>query len=92
VAVRWLPSILILALIACGSSPQVHPAPAVGQTKSSGRIRLGVEHCGAMIQAARPVYPKDAKKAHIEGVVELDILIQKPERLARFTSFPATPL
>ena len=32
---------------------------------------------GRMIRQPRPVYPKEARKAHIEGIVSLDILISK---------------
>ena len=72
-----------LLLAACRSAPVPHRTSTVDQTKRSneGRIRVvetlgSPENCG-MIHGARPVYPKEAKRAHIQGVVKLNIVITK---------------
>ena len=71
---------MILLLGACGSVPPPHPTNVTEQKSevSGGRIEVG-ERLGAprMIRYSRPGYPKEAKKAHIEGEVALDIVIAK---------------
>jgi protein TonB len=55
-------------------------APMVGQVTSEGpqRIRVGGNVQAAMaISAPKPLYPPDAKQAHIQGVVKLNVLIGK---------------
>ena len=70
----------ILLLAACGSVPPPHPTNVTEQRSevSGSRIEVG-ERLGTprMIRYSRPAYPKQAKKAHIEGDVALDIVIAK---------------
>jgi outer membrane biosynthesis protein TonB len=71
---------MILLLGACGSVPPPHPTNVTEQKSevSGRRIEVG-ERLGTprMIRYSRPAYPKQAKKAHIEGDVALDVVIAK---------------
>jgi TonB family protein len=77
-------SVLLLTLLAaCRSVLPSHQVSAVDQKKASnqGTIHAGdflasPENCG-MVRGMRPVYPQEAKRAHIEGVVKLDLVITK---------------
>jgi periplasmic protein TonB len=82
--VRQLVCILVLFLLAgCRSAPSSHPttvvdsktAPKKGQIKA-GDFFASPENCG-LIHDVRPVYPKDAKRAGIQGDVKLNIIITK---------------
>jgi len=52
------------------------------KSANHGTIRVvetlgGPGSCGWLIYSVRPVYPKEAKKAHIEGGVKFDVRITK---------------
>jgi TonB family protein len=77
----WI--LVALLLAGCGFAPQTQPRAAVDQKKSpvQGQIQIGdflatPDNCG-MIHYARPVYPKEAKREHIEGVVKFSVVITK---------------
>ena len=71
----------LLLLPACRSVPPAQAPKDQKQASSQGRIHAGdflasPKNCG-MIYYVRPVYPKEAKKAHIQGVVKCRVLITK---------------
>src|SRR5207253_3108160 len=85
VTVRFTPmlAVILLLLAACRSAPPQHPKPAVEQKNPSNRGTIHVadflaspKNCG-IIHGVRPAYPKEATRAHIEGVVKLIIIITK---------------
>jgi TonB family protein len=84
VIVRQLTCIaLLLFLAACRSGPSTHTTTAQELKKPSNQSTTHVgdflatpENCG-MIGYVRPVYPKEAKRARIEGVVKFNALITK---------------
>jgi TonB family protein len=74
---------LLLLLAACHSGPPAHPTTAADhkQASSPGTIHVGdflatPENCG-IVHYVAPIYPKEAQRAHIEGVVEFSALITK---------------
>src|ERR1039457_4032107 len=74
---------LLLVLAARPSGPPAHPTPAADhkQASSPGTIHVGdflatPENCG-IVHYVAPIYPKEAQRAHIEGVVEFSALITK---------------
>ena len=76
-------SILALVLTAgCRSVPPLHPATA---EESKAPLEKGPIHVAStssrMIHYVRPIYPKAAKKAHIEGTVRFEVLISKTGEL-----------
>jgi len=77
----WI--LVVLLLAGCGFAPQTQTRAAVDQKKSpvQGQIQIGdflatPENCG-MVHYVRPVYPQEAKRAHIEGAVKFAALITK---------------
>ena len=68
----------LLLLVACDRKPRPEPKPSVdAPTKIHvGDFLASAENCGA-IHSARPVYPKAAKKARIQGVVTVEFTITK---------------
>jgi len=74
---------MLLLLTACGSGPPRQQKSALDQKKAShqGTIHAvemlpSKENCG-MIHYVPPVYPKEAKRARIHGVVIVDYVIAK---------------
>ena len=48
--------------------------------------------CGKMIYLARPMYPKEAKKARIEGTVTLDVTITKTGKVSEIHVVSGDPM
>jgi TonB family protein len=76
-------SIVLLILAACGPTPPRQHQSATDHKKASNQGRILVrdflatpENCG-MIHYVRQVYPKEAKKAGIQGVVRVAYTITK---------------
>lgn len=93
---RFTP-LIVLLLTSCRSVPP-QSIPASGQKKlpSPSQIRVGEnlgspKNCG-MIHGARPVYPKEAKRAHIEGVVKVQFIITKTGEVAELQVLSGDPV
>lgn len=58
--------------------PQQGPAPPAEDSKAPTRVKvdLGVSQ-GLLIKKAQPIYPEDARRAHIEGTVRMNAVINK---------------
>jgi len=74
---------MLLLLAACGSAPRRQEKASGGQKNAPKQSKIYVgdilpspENCG-MIHSVRPVYPKEAKRARIQGVVKVEYLITK---------------
>jgi protein TonB len=70
----------MLLLAACGSVAPPHPSSATEQKPEVGKSRIQVVErivTQRMIRYSPPVYPKEARKAHVQGEVALDIVIAK---------------
>ena len=67
----------MFGLLLVTASISREPSPAFREPKR-GRIRVGnVLGTGRLVRQPRPIYPKEARRNHIEGVVELTALITK---------------
>lgn len=69
----------MLLLAACGSHRQQQPkAAADTQQASHGKIMVGsIPGSSKIVKYVRPVYPTEARKAHVQGIVSLQALIAK---------------
>ena len=101
----YIPMLLLLA--ACGkpsrprpslSSPPRQQNSVVDQKKQSsqGTIHAGdflpsPENCG-MIHSSRPVYPKEAKEAHIQCVVKVEYVITKTGEVRDLHAISGNPV
>jgi TonB family protein len=67
---------MLLLLAGCTSSP---PPPKAPKAQADGpRIKIGGPVGGCKLTThVRAVYPKDAKKKHIQGTIHLNVLITK---------------
>jgi protein TonB len=77
-------------LVACGSPAPKHPVPA-----DSARPRTIVGdtlNCNKLIHYVRPLYPKRAKKMHIQGIVEVRAVITKVGNLRNIEVLKGDPL
>ena len=45
-----------------------------------------------MIHGVRPAYPKEARRAHIEGVVKLNIVVTKTGEVTEFHVISGNPI
>jgi len=73
----------MLLLAGCHSAPSSHPPTAADSKTAPGEVQIQAgdffgspENCG-LIHEVRPVHPKDAKRARIQGDVKLNIVITK---------------
>ena len=69
----------------------------MGQKKSpiQSQILIGdflatPENCG-MVHSVRPVYPKEAKRAHVEGIVKFAVLITKTGEVGELNLLSGNP-
>jgi len=83
----WI--LVMLSVAGCHSAPSSRPTTATASktAPAKGQIQAGdffgsAENCG-LIHDVRPVYPKDAKRARIQGDVKLNIVITKAAKWAR---------
>lgn len=88
---------LLLALAASGSGPSQRPKAAVDQKKSPNQSQIQIgdfpatpTNCG-MIHYVAPVYPKEAKTAHIEGVVKFNVVILKTGEVGELNLISGDP-
>jgi TonB family protein len=79
-------------LLACCSASQP-PQPKTDATKeaSHGQIVVGDMLGGKMIKYVRPVYPKEARKAQIQGVVKLRALVAKTGEVSEIVVLSGDP-
>ena len=94
---RFTPLILLL-LASCRSASPPQSIPAADRKKlpSPGQIRIveilaSPKNCG-MIRGARPVYPKETKIAHLEGLVKVQIIITKTGEVAELQVLYGDPV
>jgi TonB family protein len=88
---------LTLVLAACHSAPVPHKDFVLDSKKPAnhGKIQVGdflatPTNCG-MIHYVRPSYPVVAKKAHVQGVVRLRVVITKTGDLADIQTISGDP-
>jgi TonB family protein len=87
--------VILLLLASCRSASPRRSIPAADRKKlpNAGQIRI-VEILGSpkMIRGARPMYPKEAKTAHIEGVVKVQFIITKTGEVAELQVLSGDPV
>jgi TonB family protein len=90
--------VVMLSLAACRSASPPYPTSTMDQKKvpNQGRIRVvetlgSLENCG-MTHGVRPVYPKEPKRAHIQGVVKLNIVITKTGEVGELRVLSGDPV
>ena len=71
------PALILAVILLAACKPSVENKPA-----KEARIIAGNTLGGRMIRYRRPVYPRQAKREHIEGVVKLNVTIDKRGYLA----------
>jgi TonB family protein len=92
----WLAFLLLLS--GCSFTEPPDPKTLIDsmkKTSGNGRILVGStfptpDNCG-IIHSVRPVYPKEAKKAHIEGVVRFDVRITKTGEVGEIRLISGNP-
>jgi TonB family protein len=80
----------LLALAGCASSPPKGTGPA-----DSERPRItagGTLNCAKLVHYVRPVYPKDAKRERIQGMVGLRAVIAKTGEIRDVQVLKGDPL
>jgi TonB family protein len=97
--VRQETCILALVLVAgCRSAPSSHPTTAAELKTPSekGRILVGstfpTPDNGGMIHSVRPVYPKEAMSAHVQGTVRFDVVISKTGEVSEVHLVSGNPM
>jgi len=78
---------VVLPLVGCHSTPPSHA--------TTGSIKIGSfwassKNCG-LIHDVRPVYPKEAKKLHIQGEVKLRIVVSKTGEVGKLDLISGNP-
>ena len=89
----------LLLLSACSYISPVPPLPTATDQKnisSNGTIRvastLGTPENGGLIYQVKPVYPKEAKKARIQGTVKFDAVISKTGEVIELRLISGDPM
>jgi TonB family protein len=88
---------LVLA-VGCGTAPSPYPTAVVESKTASGKGRIQVGSTlptagnGAITHSVRPVYPKAAKSAHIEGTVRFHVVISKTGEVSEIHLVSGNPM
>ncbi len=78
---------LLLFLMACGSGPKKPPKQDPIQVAD---FLATPDNCG-MIHYVAPAYPKEAKRAHVEGIVKFAVLIAKTGTVGKLDLLSGNP-
>jgi TonB family protein len=91
----WI--LVMLSVAGCHSAPSSRPTTATASktAPAKGQIQAGdffgsAENCG-LIHDVRQVYPKDAKRARIQGDVKLNIVITKSGEVGEMNLVSGNP-
>jgi len=80
----------LLILAGCGSPTPKHPGP---DDSARPKIIVGdTLNCNKLVHYVRPLYPKEAKKLHIQGTVEVRAVITKAGNLRNIEVLKGDPL
>lgn len=80
----------LLILVGCGSRTPKHPGP---DDSARPRITVGdTLNCDKLVHYVRPLYPKEAKEMHIQGIVEARAVITKAGNLRNIEVLKGDPL
>jgi protein TonB len=82
---------MLLLLTACRSAPPPHPMAAVDRAIQAGDTLATPENSG-MTHYVRPLYLKEARRAHVEGEVKLNILIAKTGEVSELHVLSGNPV
>jgi protein TonB len=80
--------LLTLLLTGCGSAPPSHPAK--GWIKIVDSL-ASPENCG-LIHYVRPIYPKEAKRARIQGEVKLALVVTRTVEVSELHPVSGNPI
>ena len=90
---RCAASAVMLLLVACGSSRPPEPnITADTKPASHNKIMVGSALGRKMIKYVRPVYPKEARKAHVQGAVRLRVFIMKTGEIGEIQVLSGDPV
>jgi periplasmic protein TonB len=80
----------LLILVGCGSRTPKHSGP---DDSARPRIIVGdTLNCNKLVHYVRPLYPKEAKGMHIQGIVEVRVVITKAGNLGNIEVLKGDPL
>lgn len=78
--VRHTACLILLLLVACGSGRRQQPSKSATKSTapSAGKIKVvDMLYSFELVKYVRPIYPKEARKARLQGVVRFRALITK---------------
>lgn len=78
--VSFAAACVLVGIATCGSALALRldvnePPPAAARTAADGPLRIGNGVLGSRIGGKNPIYPADARKAHVEGTIVLRAVI-----------------